>query len=49
MKSYHCEKCKYCINVVDKGKLFCAKVKPYMRVTVKLGEDIPRWCPRFKL
>lgn len=48
MKSKYCEKCKHCINVVGKGKLFCARFKPYKKVTVKLGEDIPRWCPRYK-
>ncbi len=48
MKKIYCEKCKQCIKVVDKGTLYCGKIRPYKRVTVKLGEDTPRWCPKIK-
>lgn len=48
MSKIYCEKCKKCIKVLHNGELYCAGRRPIKKVTVKLGEDTPKWCPKNK-
>ena len=48
MRRIRCDRCNSHIKKVVCGTMFCAKTNPMKKISLKDGEVIPEWCPKYK-